>query len=112
MSGNLNLALFRVRPTPACTGHASRLALPLPCFFHVYGNRPLSAQAARAAVGPAKRIQKLSTTINVQIVDGQEVFGRHADSMPSQPLLAGFAPGHSPRNELGVIQADFLPRAR
>ena len=28
---------------------------------------------------PATRIQKDGTTINVQIVDGQEVFGQHMD---------------------------------
>jgi hypothetical protein len=61
---------------------------------------------------PAERARKLGAQMNVEIGVGQEVFGRHADSMPSQPLLAGFAPGHSPRDELGVIQADFLPRAR
>lgn len=55
----------------------------------VHAYRPLSAQAARAAVWLAKRIRKRSTTINVQIVDGQAVFARGTDgrASPSVPWL-------------------------
>jgi hypothetical protein len=33
-------------------------------------NHPLSVQGARTAVLPLKRVRKLTTTINVQMVDG------------------------------------------
>jgi hypothetical protein len=35
---------------------------------------------------PATRIRKAGTTINVQIVDVQEVFGQHMDRQDSQPV--------------------------
>jgi hypothetical protein len=34
---------------------------------------------------PAERVQKLSTSMNVELIDGQEVFGRYADGVASQP---------------------------
>jgi hypothetical protein len=57
----------------------------MPCFFHVYGYRPLSAHETRGAILPAEPAQKLSPEINVELVDGQEVFGRQADGITSQP---------------------------
>src|SRR4051794_12315755 len=59
-------------------------------------NRPLSGQSARAAMVPAKRIRKLNTTINVQLVDGQEVFGRYEDRIASQPPSPDLAPPARP----------------
>src|SRR5947207_3343164 len=49
-----------------------------PVFAHDLGRAMLLAYRAR----------QLSTTINAQIVDGQEVFGRHAERTVSQPPLA------------------------
>jgi hypothetical protein len=43
------------------------------------GNRPLSAHETRGAILPVCHAQKLSPAINVELVDGREVFGRHAD---------------------------------
>ena len=43
------------------------------------GKRPLNRQDARAARLPGTRIRKAGTTINVQMVDSQEVFRQHAD---------------------------------
>jgi hypothetical protein len=34
---------------------------------------------------PAERAQKLSPSMNVELVAGQEVFGRYADGVTSQP---------------------------
>jgi hypothetical protein len=38
---------------------------------------PLFRQGAMAAMVPVKRIRKLSTTINVEFVVRQKIFGRH-----------------------------------
>jgi DNA-binding transcriptional ArsR family regulator len=43
--------------------------------------RPFAAHETRGAILPALRAQKLSTEMNVELVVGQEVFGRHADRM-------------------------------
>jgi hypothetical protein len=37
---------------------------------------------------PAARARQLSATINVQMMDGQEVFGQHGDGTPWQPQQA------------------------
>jgi hypothetical protein len=34
---------------------------------------------------PALRVRKLNTEMSVELVAGQEVFGRHADGVTSQP---------------------------
>jgi hypothetical protein len=51
--------------------------------------RPLSVHAPRGAIYPAWPAQKLSPSINVKLVVREEVFGRYADRMVSQPPLAG-----------------------
>jgi hypothetical protein len=43
--------------------------------------RPFCAHETRGAIVPGQRAQKLSTEMNVELVVGQEVFGRHADRM-------------------------------
>jgi hypothetical protein len=47
--------------------------------------RPLSTHETRGAIFPPCHAQKLSPQINVELVDGEEVFGRHADRITSQP---------------------------
>jgi len=45
--------------------------------------RPLCGHNTRGAVLPAERVRKLSPSMNVELVDGQEVFGRHANGLTS-----------------------------
>jgi hypothetical protein len=45
--------------------------------------RPFSVQGARGAIRPAYRAQKLSAEMNVELMGGQEVFGRHMEGMTS-----------------------------
>ena len=47
--------------------------------------RPFSVHQMRRAMLPAERAQKLSPSMNVELVAGQEVFGRYADGVTSQP---------------------------
>jgi hypothetical protein len=49
----------------------------LPCFFRVSGYRPLNRHALRYPILASDPVQQLSPLINVQLVVGQEVFGRH-----------------------------------
>jgi hypothetical protein len=52
--------------------------------------RPLLVHETRGAMVTAKRVQKLSTSMNVELVGGQEVFRQHADGMaPQAQLLPG-----------------------
>jgi hypothetical protein len=51
----------------------------------VDNNRPLSVHKTQGTIFPACPAQKLSTQINVELMDSQEVFGRHADGITSQP---------------------------
>ena len=48
-------------------------------------NRPLSVHHASVVILPVERVRKLSASMHVEVVDSQEVFGRHADEIPSQP---------------------------
>jgi hypothetical protein len=56
---------------------------------YVRKKRPLFIQRVRAAVWPVKCARQLSAKINVQTMDGQEVFGQHGRrriySYPLQP---------------------------
>jgi hypothetical protein len=47
--------------------------------------RPLSGHHTSVVILPVERVRKLSASMNVELVDGQEVFGRHADEITSQP---------------------------
>ena len=52
--------------------------------------RPLLVHETRGAMVTAKRVQKLSPSMNVELVGGQEVFRQHADGMaPQAQLLPG-----------------------
>src|SRR5215831_20228782 len=47
--------------------------------------RPLSVHHASVVILPVERVRKLSAQMNVELVDRQEVFGRHADEITSRP---------------------------
>ena len=55
----------------------SCLGWPLPCFFHVYGYRPLSTHTTQRPILAPAPAQKLSPEINVELVGDREVFGQH-----------------------------------
>ena len=52
-------------------------------------SRPFSVHDTRGTILPALRVRKLNTEMNVGLVAGQEVFGRHAYGITSQQYLAG-----------------------
>ena len=45
--------------------------------------RPLSVHNTRGAILPAERVRKLSPSMNVELMDGQEVFEQHANGLTS-----------------------------
>jgi hypothetical protein len=68
-----------------------RLLLPrvaVACFFHVYGYRPFLRHTPPSLILALDYAQKLSPSINVELVGGLEVFRHHADRIVSQPPLA------------------------
>lgn len=60
----------------------ARRGSPVP---HHAKKRPLSGHVTRRAILPSPPARKLSPLINVQFVVSQEVFGRYADEITSQP---------------------------
>ena len=52
-------------------------------FFHVYGYRPFDAHETLGAILPAECVRKLSAQMNVELMVGQEVFGRYAGGITS-----------------------------
>ena len=60
----------------------------------------------------AKRVQKLSTSMNVELVGGQEVFRQHADGMaPQAQLLPGMLrPQSGSRPGPQGLSHSWLPR--
>jgi|RhiMetStandDraft_8_1073273.scaffolds.fasta_scaffold40475_2 hypothetical protein len=71
---------------PTASSVCSYLGLLLPCFFHVYGYRPLSTHTINRLILAPDPAQKLSPQISVELVGSEEVFGRYADGIISQPL--------------------------
>ena len=57
-----------LEPTP--NSLRSCVGFPLPCFFPVYGYRPLLIHDMRGAVLPAERVRKLSAQMNVELMVG------------------------------------------
>ena len=51
--------------------------------------RPLSVHNPAGAIRLGLRVRKPSTQMNVELVVGQEVLGRHANGMASRPQSAG-----------------------
>jgi hypothetical protein len=62
--------------------------LPIKTDYHHTGNRPLSTHTINRLILAPDPAQKLSPQISVELVGSEEVFGRYADGIISQPLLA------------------------
>jgi hypothetical protein len=60
---------------------------------------------------PAERVQKLSTSMNVELMDGQEVFGRYADGGRLAAALWLLTVGYRKHRYLGKVRQPPILKA-